>query len=270
MTTPTGHADDTSPDSAASIRGRQDERLEAEFTLSEREILDVLHELREVDPAFQYQRRKAKSDAALGGCMVGVMVVGMGFAAATFAAIGVTTFIAWYFVVLAPFSAILIAARCWRRLRAVSTEAMAEADWARMVAMRGFLGEVPLRVVLSAAGVLLQRGGEPAQHIAGDAIKRTQSLPSGTVFFDGGDQLMLIVPGDVVRNIDMDAFLRRHAATFPSAQFGGEAWLIDHLREHHEPCPQCRYDLHDLVIARCPECGLVLTRGAIEASRMAV
>jgi predicted amidophosphoribosyltransferase len=42
--------------------------------------------------------------------------------------------------------------------------------------------------------------------------------------------------------------------------------LLIFLQTHHLPCPACKYDLHQLTEARCPECGrkLALTVGVVE------
>jgi hypothetical protein len=43
--------------------------------------------------------------------------------------------------------------------------------------------------------------------------------------------------------------------------------LAAHLARAHEPCPNCRFDLHGLGVGRCPECGVVLRLGVLLEGR---
>ncbi len=268
MTTPFEHAGELPGRVVPRADERGNDRLDAEFTLSERDILEALQDLRQTDHAFLYRRGKARSDAALGGCLVVFVVIGSGLVASVFLSVRVVpSAVGWYFLAVGPLSGVLIAFHCWRRVKAVSPAALAASDRERVLAIQDKLRQGPLQCSFDARGVDIRFGDAPAKHIPGDAIRRTQSLPSGTVFFDASDQFLLVVPSRVVANADMQAFLDRHAIGFPNAQRGDDAWLLNHFRDRHVPCPQCGYDLRNLAATRCPECAAVLTRQAIDPNQ---
>ncbi|MBX9737212.1 MAG: hypothetical protein K2X32_09830 [Phycisphaerales bacterium] len=265
MTTPPEHVGEFRGPVVPRTDEQVSDRLDAEFALSERDILEALQDLRQTDHAFLYRRGKARSDAALGGCLVVFVVIGSGLVASVFLSVRVVpSAVGWYFLAVGPLSGVLIAFHCWRRVKAVSPAALAASDRERVLAIQDKLRQGSLRCSFDARGVTIQLSDAAAKHIPGEAIRRTQSLPSGTVFFDASDQLLLVLPSRAVPNADVQAFLDRHAVGFPHALRGDDAWLINHFRDRHVPCPQCGYDLRNLGTTRCPECGAVLTRQAID------
>jgi len=261
---PIEHPDDGSSAQTPGGNAWTRDRLDVQFTLNEGDILQVLRDLREADPKVLRKREKARSDAALGGMLVVVCV-------------GIAIFLGWFslrhrgvspmlYVIIASsvWNSVLIALYCWWRVRAVSPHAIPRADRKRARAMLEQLGASPFRYGFDLQGLRIQHDDGRIDDIPGDTIRRVQSVPSGTAFFGKGDQLLAILPSRVLSNADVHAFLQRHRDGYPHVRDADDAWLLAHLKDRHVPCPHCRYDLCNLALTRCPECGIALTRAALE------
>ena len=59
--------------------------------------------------------------------------------------------------------------------------------------------------------------------------------------------------------------------TVPGPPLNDDQFLLDFIRDRDILCPCCQYDLRNLTVARCPECGnrLRLSVGYVEPSRTA-